>query len=248
MRVPGGDLRPRRRRRPRPRRRRPLPRARGQPAHALRRQLRAREPAGAEADLRAALRRSTTCAPIDDYPRALLETLRSVAPRAAATRAVVLLTPGRLTTRPTSSTRSSRGRWASSSSRARDLVVHRNRVFMRTTRGLQRVDVIYRRIDDDFLDPLAFRGDSLLGVAGPAQRLPRRQRRARQRDRHGRRRRQGDLPVRAGDDPLLPRRGADPGERADLPRDRRRRPRATSSSTSTSWSSRRSTERAATGC
>ena len=39
----------------------------------------------------------------------------------------------------------------------RDLVVHRNRVFMRTTSGLQRVDVIYRRIDDDFLDPLAFR-------------------------------------------------------------------------------------------
>ena len=48
----------------------------------------------------------------------------------------------------------------------RDLVVHRNRVFMRTTRGLQRVDVIYRRIDDDFLDPLAFRQDSLLGVPG----------------------------------------------------------------------------------
>ena len=49
---------------------------------------------------------------------------------------------------------------------ARDLVVHRNRVFTRTTSGLQRVDVIYRRIDDDFLDPLAFRPDSLLGVPG----------------------------------------------------------------------------------
>ena len=49
---------------------------------------------------------------------------------------------------------------------ARDLVVHRNRVFTRTTSGLQRVDVIYRRIDDDFLDPLAFRADSLLGVPG----------------------------------------------------------------------------------
>jgi uncharacterized circularly permuted ATP-grasp superfamily protein len=47
-----------------------------------------------------------------------------------------------------------------------DLVVHRNRVFRRTTNGLQRVDVIYRRIDDDFLDPLAFRPDSLLGVPG----------------------------------------------------------------------------------
>jgi uncharacterized circularly permuted ATP-grasp superfamily protein len=48
----------------------------------------------------------------------------------------------------------------------RDLVVDSNRVFMRTTRGLQRVDVIYRRIDDDFLDPLTFRADSVLGVPG----------------------------------------------------------------------------------
>ena len=48
----------------------------------------------------------------------------------------------------------------------RDLVVDRNHVFMRTTRGLERVDVIYRRIDDDFLDPLTFRGDTQLGVAG----------------------------------------------------------------------------------
>ncbi len=48
----------------------------------------------------------------------------------------------------------------------RDLLVHDNVVYMRTTRGLQRVDVIYRRVDDDFLDPLAFRRDSSLGVAG----------------------------------------------------------------------------------
>ena len=48
----------------------------------------------------------------------------------------------------------------------RDLVVHDNVVYMRTTSGLQRVDVIYRRVDDDFLDPLAFRGDSSLGAAG----------------------------------------------------------------------------------
>jgi uncharacterized circularly permuted ATP-grasp superfamily protein len=48
----------------------------------------------------------------------------------------------------------------------RDLVVDQNRVYMRTTRGLERVDVIYRRIDDDFLDPLTFRPDSTLGVAG----------------------------------------------------------------------------------
>src|SRR5688500_11549871 len=48
----------------------------------------------------------------------------------------------------------------------RDLVVDQNRVLMRTTRGLKRVDVIYRRVDDDFLDPLTFRPDSTLGVPG----------------------------------------------------------------------------------
>jgi uncharacterized circularly permuted ATP-grasp superfamily protein len=48
----------------------------------------------------------------------------------------------------------------------RDLLVHDNIVYMRTTAGLQRVDVIYRRVDDDFIDPLAFRPDSTLGVAG----------------------------------------------------------------------------------
>jgi uncharacterized circularly permuted ATP-grasp superfamily protein len=48
----------------------------------------------------------------------------------------------------------------------RDLIVHDNVVYMRTTAGLKRVDVIYRRIDDDFLDPLAFRADSTLGVPG----------------------------------------------------------------------------------
>ncbi len=48
----------------------------------------------------------------------------------------------------------------------RDLVLDRGQIFRRTTRGLQRVDVIYRRVDDDFLDPLTFRADSTLGVAG----------------------------------------------------------------------------------
>ncbi len=47
-----------------------------------------------------------------------------------------------------------------------DLVAHNNKIYMRTTHGLQLVDVIYRRVDDDFLDPLAFRKDSALGVAG----------------------------------------------------------------------------------
>jgi uncharacterized circularly permuted ATP-grasp superfamily protein len=48
----------------------------------------------------------------------------------------------------------------------RDLLAHNNIIYMRTTKGLQRVDVIYRRIDDDFLDPMTFRPDSVLGVPG----------------------------------------------------------------------------------
>ncbi len=48
----------------------------------------------------------------------------------------------------------------------RDLVTHDNIIYMRTTSGLRRVDVIYRRVDDDFIDPMAFRGDSILGVSG----------------------------------------------------------------------------------
>ncbi len=69
-------------------------------------------------------------------------------------------------TPPTSSTLSSRSKWASSSSKGRDLLVHDNIVYMRTTAGLRRVDVIYRRVDDDFIDPLGFRTDSRLGVPG----------------------------------------------------------------------------------
>jgi uncharacterized circularly permuted ATP-grasp superfamily protein len=65
----------------------------------------------------------------------------------------------------------------------RDLVTHDNIVYMRTTDGLKRVDVIYRRVDDDFSDPLIFRGDSSLGCAA-VQRLPRRQRDGDQRLRH----------------------------------------------------------------
>ena len=78
-----------------------------------------------------------------------------------------------------------------------DLFVRDGFVYMRTTQGPKRVDVIYRRVDDDFLDPLAFRPDSTLGLRRADRRLPRRQRDAGQRHRHRRGRRQGDLPVRA---------------------------------------------------
>ncbi len=103
---------------------------------------------------------------IDQYPRELFETLRSVAPRASGTEAsIVLLTPGAHNSAYFEHSFLGR-QMGVEIVEARDLVVHRNRVFNRTTRGMQRVDVIYRRIDDDFLDPLAFREDSLLGVPG----------------------------------------------------------------------------------
>jgi uncharacterized circularly permuted ATP-grasp superfamily protein len=101
---------------------------------------------------------------IDDYPRELYETLRSVAPRGGDA-TVVLLTPGAYNSAYFEHSFLAR-QMGIEIVEGRDLVVHRNRVFTRTTHGLERVDVIYRRIDDDFLDPLAFREDSLLGAAG----------------------------------------------------------------------------------
>jgi uncharacterized circularly permuted ATP-grasp superfamily protein len=103
--------------------------------------------------------------PVDGYPPALNEALDSVAPRGFGDPTIVLLTPG-----PFNSAFYEHSFLARQMGieivEGQDLVVHRNRVFMRTTRGLERVDVIYRRIDDDFVDPLAFRQDSLLGAAG----------------------------------------------------------------------------------
>ena len=103
---------------------------------------------------------------IDQYPRALFETLRSVAPRGSGgDPSIVLLTPGAYNSAYFEHSFLGR-QMGIEIVESRDLVVHRNRVFNRTTHGMVRVDVIYRRIDDDFLDPLAFREDSLLGVPG----------------------------------------------------------------------------------
>ncbi len=104
--------------------------------------------------------------PVDQYPRELYETLRSVAPGGAGSDpTVVLLTPGSHNSAYFEHSFLAR-QMGVEIVESRDLVVHRNRVFNRTTRGLERVDVVYRRIDDDYLDPLAFKKDSLLGVAG----------------------------------------------------------------------------------
>ena len=129
-----------------------------------------------------------------------------------------------------------------------DLFVRDEAVFMRTTQGPQRVDVIYRRIDDDFLDPLVFRPDSMLGVPGLLDGLSRRPRHHRQCHRHRRRRRQVDLPLRAGDDPFLPGRGAASSATCPPGCCASRKTATTCSRTCPSWSSRRFTARAATAC
>lgn len=103
--------------------------------------------------------------PVEQYPQTLLETLRGVAPYGVDQPTVVLLTPGIYNSAYFEHSFLAR-QMGIEIVEGRDLIVHDNCVFMRTTRGLQQVDVIYRRIDDAFLDPLAFRSDSMLGCPG----------------------------------------------------------------------------------
>src|SRR5471032_2394223 len=103
--------------------------------------------------------------PIDHYGQVLLTTLRSPAPADRSDPTIVLLTPGVFNSAYFEHTFLAR-QMGIELVEGRDLIVHDNIVYMRTTAGLRRVDVIYRRVDDDFIDPLAFRPDSHLGVAG----------------------------------------------------------------------------------
>ncbi len=103
--------------------------------------------------------------PIDHYSQALLSTLRAVAPQDRPDPNIVLLTPGVYNSAYFEHTFLAR-QMGIELVEGRDLVVHDNYVYMRTTAGLRRVDVIYRRVDDDFIDPIAFRSSSILGVAG----------------------------------------------------------------------------------
>lgn len=102
---------------------------------------------------------------IDHYPQALLSTLVSLAPEGRLEPTIVLLTPGVYNSAYFEHAYLAR-QMGSYLAEGRDLLVHDNVVYMRTTKGLERVDVIYRRIDDDFIDPLAFRHDSSLGIPG----------------------------------------------------------------------------------
>src|SRR6266487_4486895 len=105
-------------------------------------------------------------APVENYPDELLATLDSVAPStASADPTVVLLTPGVYNSAYYEHSFLA-DKLGVELVEGRDLFVKDDLVFMRTTQGPKRVDVIYRRIDDDFLDPFAFRPDSVLGVPG----------------------------------------------------------------------------------
>jgi uncharacterized circularly permuted ATP-grasp superfamily protein len=103
--------------------------------------------------------------PVQEYPSRLLEMLESIAPRPEHDPRVVLLTPGIYNSAYFEHSYLAQ-QMGVQLVEGRDLTVDGRGVFMRTTKGLERVDVIYRRIDDDFLDPQAFRADSMLGVNG----------------------------------------------------------------------------------
>jgi uncharacterized circularly permuted ATP-grasp superfamily protein len=103
--------------------------------------------------------------PVAEYPGRLLAMLESIAPRAEDTPRVVLLTPGMYNSAYFEHSFLAQ-QMGIQLVEGRDLVVAGGEVLMRTTKGLERVDVIYRRVDDDFLDPEEFRADSLLGVPG----------------------------------------------------------------------------------
>jgi uncharacterized circularly permuted ATP-grasp superfamily protein len=103
--------------------------------------------------------------PVDHYPDLLLETLRGVAQEHVDNPTIVLLTPGHHNSAYFEHAFLAQ-QMGIELVEGQDLFVQNETVFMRTTQGPQRVDVIYRRIDDDFLDPLAFRPDSMLGVPG----------------------------------------------------------------------------------
>lgn len=102
---------------------------------------------------------------INNYPLLLQEILSSLAPQQLAEPTVVMLTPGVFNSAYFEHSFLSRS-MGIPLVEGRDLLVDNHKVYMKTTKGLQQVHVIYRRIDDDFLDPLVFRPDSALGIPG----------------------------------------------------------------------------------
>jgi len=103
--------------------------------------------------------------PVDSYPARLLEALRAATPTGSADPTVVVLTPGIHNSAYFEHAFLAR-QMGVELVEGRDLVCRQNRVYMRSTEGEHRVDVVYRRVDDDFLDPLHFRAESMLGCPG----------------------------------------------------------------------------------
>jgi len=108
--------------------------------------------------------RAARVQPIEHYPNELLATLKSLVPFQEDV-SIAVLTPGVFNSAFFEHAFLAR-QMGVELVEGRDLLVNDNVVYMRTTSGLKRIDVIYRRIDDDFIDPLAFREDSALGVPG----------------------------------------------------------------------------------
>ncbi len=106
-----------------------------------------------------------TVQPVTDYPIRLLDMLQEMAPPGLRSPVVAVWTPGIYNSAYFEHSYLAQ-QMGVRLVEGSDLVVHRGEVMMRTTQGLERVDVIYRRIDDDFIDPRTFRADSLLGVPG----------------------------------------------------------------------------------
>jgi uncharacterized circularly permuted ATP-grasp superfamily protein len=107
----------------------------------------------------------TEVMPVDHYPAELVQILRSLSPRTADRPVIVLLTPGLYNSAYFEHCFLAQ-EMGIELVEGRDLVVADNVVYMKTIHGLTRVDVIYRRVDDDFIDPLAFRSGSVVGVPG----------------------------------------------------------------------------------
>jgi uncharacterized circularly permuted ATP-grasp superfamily protein len=109
--------------------------------------------------------RQYSVAPVEHYPQMLLNSLRSVAPHGIQDPTIVLLSPGAYNSAYFEHAFLAQ-QMGIELVEGQDLFVRNNAVYMRTTEGPKRVDVIYRRIDDDYIDPLVYKADSMLGVPG----------------------------------------------------------------------------------
>ena len=173
--------------------------------------------------------------PVDGYTAALYDMLAALSPREDDRPVIVLLTPGIFNSAYFEHSYLAQQTGAQLVQGSDLLVGSDDVVYMKTIAGLRRVDVIYRRIDDDFLDPEAFRSDSVLGVPGLMRAWAKGNVAIANAPGRRRGRRQGGLHLRAGDHQVLPGPGPDHPQRAQLPV---QRPASNASScwpTSTSW-------------